>query len=211
MSEGFATYFAGLFIQKYEGEEAFQAYMKQAAETYFAYEKKNRTPIVDLETQDLFKLLNANNYQKGAWVLHMLRSMLGDDSFFRGVRSYYSAHVNSTASSNDLRAALEKSSGINLRSFFDQWVFGSGHPIYRTSWKWNKVGGSHTLKIKLLQIQDGDAFLTPVPIQVVTKNGTQRVTIRPIGKETIMRVPLGTRPTVILIDPDQTILKEATD
>jgi aminopeptidase N len=211
LSEGFATYFAGLFIQKYEGEEAFRAYMKQAAETYFAYEKKNRTPIVDLETQDLFKLLNANNYQKGAWVLHMLRSMLGDDAFFRGIRSYYSAHINSTATSNDLREALEKSSGINLRTFFDEWVFGSGHPVYRTSWEWNKVGGSHTLKIKLLQIQNGNTFLTPVPVQVITTVGTQRVTIRPIGKETIMRIPLVTRPTRILIDPDQTILKEATD
>jgi aminopeptidase N len=211
LSEGFATYFAGLFRQRYEGEEAFQNYMKQAAETYFAYEKKNLTPIVDLETEDLFKLLNPNNYQKGAWVLHMLRSMLGDDAFFRGIRSYYSAHINSTATSNDLRVAFEMSSGINLRSFFDQWVYGSGHPIYRISSEWKKVGGSHTLKIKLLQIQNGDAFLIPVPIEVVTTNGTQRVTIRPNGKETIMRIPLATRPTAILIDPDQTILKEATD
>ncbi len=83
LSEGFADYFAGLFIQRHEGEPAFQRYMKSEAEQYFSFEKRTRTPIHDTETEDLFKLLNANNYQKGAWVLHMLRSELGDENFFR--------------------------------------------------------------------------------------------------------------------------------
>ena len=87
LSEGFATYFSGLFIEKHEGEEAFQQYLKRAADTAFDYEQKNRIPIHDLDTQDLFKLLNGNNYQKGAWVLHMLRSRLGDEAFFQGIRS----------------------------------------------------------------------------------------------------------------------------
>src|SRR5206468_8546137 len=112
LSEGFATYFAGLFLQRNEGEEAFQAYMKQAAETYFAYEKSTRTPIHDTDTEDLFKLLNANNYQKGAWILHMLRSQLGDDVFFRGIRAYYNAHRNATANTEDFRKALENSAGF---------------------------------------------------------------------------------------------------
>src|SRR5688500_1294949 len=98
LSEGFATYFAGLFLQRYDGEAAFREYMRQAAENVFQYEKKNRTPIFDRNTEDLFALLNANNYQKGAWVLHMLRSSLGDEAFFRGIRNYYEAHKNATAS-----------------------------------------------------------------------------------------------------------------
>ena len=89
LSEGFATYFAGLFLQRYEGEDVFQTYMKNAATNVFAYEKKKRTPIFDRDTENLFDLLNANNYQKGAWVLHMLRSSLGDEVFFRGIRNYY--------------------------------------------------------------------------------------------------------------------------
>jgi aminopeptidase N len=90
LSEGFATYFSGLFIEKHEGEEAFQRYLKGAADTAFGYEQKNRIPIHDRDTQDLFKLLNGNNYQKGAWVLHMLRSRLGDERSFKGIRSYLS-------------------------------------------------------------------------------------------------------------------------
>src|SRR5258706_10675005 len=63
LSEGFATYFAALFIQRNEGEQAFQDYMKQAAETYFKFEQRSRTPIFDRDTEDLLKLLNPNNYQ----------------------------------------------------------------------------------------------------------------------------------------------------
>src|SRR2546422_233375 len=55
--------------------------MKRTADEYLSYEKKTSTPIHDTETENLFKLLNANNYQKGAWVLHMLRSSLGDEAF----------------------------------------------------------------------------------------------------------------------------------
>ncbi|HEY0407341.1 MAG TPA: M1 family metallopeptidase, partial [Pyrinomonadaceae bacterium] len=71
LSEGFATYFAGLFVERYEGQEAFRDYMKRDAEAYFRYEKERRAPIFDPDTEDLNKLLNANNYQKGGWVLHM--------------------------------------------------------------------------------------------------------------------------------------------
>ena len=72
--------------------------MKDAATTVFAFEKKNRAPIFDRDTENLMGLLNANSYQKGAWVLHMLRLSLGDDAFFRGIRGYYESHKNATAS-----------------------------------------------------------------------------------------------------------------
>src|SRR6266850_7445429 len=138
LSEGFADYFAGLFIQRYEGEPAFQRYMKDLADTYFNYEKNTRTPIHDTNTEDLFKLLNANNYQKGAWVLHMLRAELGDAQFFGGIRIYYDAHKNATATSEDLRAAFEKASGRDLKDFFARWIYGAGHPSYELSWQWNE-------------------------------------------------------------------------
>src|SRR4029078_4970572 len=100
--------------------------MKKAGTTFLSYVKEKRTPIVDTETEKLFDLLNANNYQKGAWVLHMLRSQLGDEAFFRGLKIYYEAHKNATANTEDLSRALEKASGKDLRAFFASWVYGSG-------------------------------------------------------------------------------------
>jgi len=204
LSEGFATYFAALFIQRFEGEQAFQDYMKQAAETYFRYEQHSKTPIFDRETEDLLKLLNANNYQKGAWVLHMLRMTLGDDAFFRGIRGYYDSHKNSTASSEDLREALEKSSGQNLREFFARWIYGSGHPHYELIWKWKKG----ELAVTLRQLQTEPAFPNPVPIEVASTMGKQRFTIHPNGRETVERFQLPSEPVSIDVDPDNTVLKE---
>lgn len=207
LSEGFAEYFAGLFIQRYEGEQAFQQYMKEEAERYLNYEKITRTPIHDTETEDLFKLLNPNNYQKGAWVLHMLRSELGDEKFFHGVRLYYDAHKDSIADSEDLRAAFEKASGRDLKDFFARWIYGAGHPRYELSWEWK----TNTKKVRLVlrQLQTEPAFPNALPVDILTATGKRRVTLKPTGKQTIEEVKLNEPPTTVNIDPDNIVLKEA--
>lgn len=207
LSEGFATYFAGLFIQRYEGEEVFQAYMKNAATSIFAYEREKRTPIFDRDTENLLDLLNANNYQKGSWVLHMLRSNLGDEVFFRGIRNYYEAHKNSVASTEDLRAVLEKASGKNLKPFFTRWVYDSGHPQYELTWRWLS---RKNLRVVLKQVQPGNVFSDPVPITVTTASGKRNIVLKPSGKQLIETIQLREAPRQIEIDPGNTLLKEVS-
>ncbi|HJS23316.1 MAG TPA: M1 family aminopeptidase [Pyrinomonadaceae bacterium] len=207
LSEGFATYFAGLFVQRYEGEEAFQQYMKNGAATVFTYEKKSRTPIFDRDTADLLDLLNPNSYQKGSWVLHMLRSNLGDKAFFHGIRNYYSAHKNSTASTEDLRGALEHASGKDLRAFFARWVYDSGHPQYELSWQWLR---DRELRLELKQVQPGNAFLDPVHVTITTASGKRDIILKPTGKQTIETLRLNEKPLQIDLDPHNTLLDEAT-
>ena len=207
LSEGFATYFAGLFVQHYEGEDVFQAYMKNAAANVFAYEKKKRTPIFDRDTENLFDLLNANNYQKGSWVLHMLRSRLGDEVFFRGIRAYYEAHKNSIATTEDLRAALEKASGKELKPFFTRWVYDSGHPQYELTWQWLRA---RELRLVLTQSQPGNAFLDHVPITITTASGNREIELKPSGKQLIETIQLNDEPLKIEVDPRNTLLDEAS-
>ncbi len=211
LSEGFATYFAGLVIQRSEGEQAFQQYMRRTADEYLSYEKKTSTPIHDTETENLFKLLNANNFQKGAWVLHMLRSSLGDEAFFRGIRAYYNNHKNSTASTEDLRSALEKASGRNLKEFFARWIYGAGHPRYELTWEWKQTGSKEgILTMRLNQTQTEEAFLMSVPFEIVISKDVIRKSIKPSGKLTTLRLPLSSRPAAVRLDPDNTILKEVS-
>jgi len=207
LSEGFAVYFGNLFVRRYEGEDVFQLYMKQAATNVFSFEKKKLTPIFDRETEDLMDLLNAINYQKGAWVLHMLRSNLGDEAFFRGIQNYYAAHRNSTASTEDLRAALEKASGKNLRAFFARWVYDSGHPQYELKWYWL---GKKELRLVLTQLQTGNAFSDPVPVSISTASGKRDVVLKPSGKLLIETIPLREKPISIEVDPRNILLDEAT-
>jgi aminopeptidase N len=213
LSEGFATYFAGLFIEKHDCADAFREYMHDAAARYFSYEKKRNAPIHDTETQDLMKLLNENNYEKGAWVLHMLRGRLGDEAFFKGLRDYYNAHREANATTEDLRSALEKASGKSLREFFARWVYGSGHPVYELhNFSAEYSGAGEFLTINLKQMQAGAAFLDPVTIEIVCADATKkRYTISPTGKTATLRVHLDKFATAktINIDPDETLLKEA--
>lgn len=209
LSEGFATYFAGLVVEQYDGKDAFRDYMKRAADTYFSYERERRAPIHDTETEDLFKLLNANNYQKGAWVLHTLRGIMGDANFFKGIRAYYLAHKDRNVTTEDLRAALEQASGMDLKEFFARWVYASGHPRYEVSWDWQTLKGqSGTLTIQLRQTQADAPFLTPLPVEIVTAKGAQRSMLKPTGKDTTIHIPLSSQPTSVRIDPDEIILKE---
>ncbi len=206
LSEGFATYFTGLFIEKYESEKAFREYMRDAASRYFAYEKQRKAPIHDTETQDLMKLLNANNYEKGAWVLHMLRERIGDEAFFKGLRIYYHDHRDANATTEDLRRALEQSSSKNLKVFFARWVYGVGHPRYQVRWGLTRNGT--LLRVTISQIQNGNAFLDPIPIEVVVNGQKIERIIYPKSKLAALTIRLSGKPTSKEVDPDETLLKE---
>jgi aminopeptidase N len=207
LSEGFATYFAGLFLQRREGEEAFQQYMKDASRKVFEYEREHPTPIFDRETESLMDLLNPNNYEKGAWVLHMLRANLGDTAFYEGIRSYYNAHAQANATTEDLRRAFEKASGKNLRAFFARWVYESGHPQYKLQWVWL---GKRELRVVLSQLQPGSTFTDPLPVTITTASGKRDVVLKPTGKLWIERIPLREKPISIEVDPHNVVLDEAT-
>jgi len=208
LSEGFATYFAGLFVERYEGKEAFREYMKRAAQKYLTYEQTRSAPIYDEETEDLMKLLNPNNYEKGAWVLHMLRGLLGDQTFFKGIRAYYLAHQHGTASTEDLRISLERASGINLKEFFARWVYANGHPRYEVSWSWRRIRGRGTLAIHVEQTHEGEPFLTPLPVEIGMKGGIRRATLKPDGRAYRLLIHTKSKPADVRIDPHETILKE---
>ena len=209
LSEGFATYFAALFIQHTDGEEAFRNYMANASRTYLGSTRSVGTPLHDTETEDLMALLNANSYQKGAWILHMLRAELGDKYFFDGVRGYYNKHKNATANSEDLRIALEKASGKNLKPFFTSWVYGAGHPKYSLTWRWNKR--TKTIRLTLRQMQAQPTFPNRVSVTITTRQGLQVVALQPTAKETRRDIHLSSAAITVSLDPDNLILKEVID
>lgn len=206
LSEGFATYFAGMFIQRHDGEKSFQSYMKNAADSVFKYSKEAQTPIHDRDTEDLFGLLNANSYQKGAWVLHMLRSRLGDEIFLRAVRNYYQAHKNATATTEDFRAALESASGKKLGDFFERWVYEAGYPKYEMKWRW--VPKTRSVSVELTQVQSGKPFSDPVEVAINTSSGQIREVLTPTDRTASITVRSDKKPNSVEVDPDDTLLNE---
>lgn len=134
LSEGFATYFADVYIQKTAGEAVFQQRLKEERDEVLNFYKKKQTPVIDTENTHLMSLLNANSYEKGAWALRMLHKKLGDETFWTGIKTYYEKFKLSNASTNDFKNVMTEVSGQNLDAFFLQWLQKAGHPVLKTSW-----------------------------------------------------------------------------
>jgi aminopeptidase N len=157
---------------------------------------------------DLFGLLNRNSYQKGGLVLHMLRTMLGDSAFFGGVRAYYAAHEHGTALSDDLRFALERASGRDLSWFFDQWVYGRGHPVLRVSHTYDAAARQAVVTIEQVQDAAWPAFRFETEVSVRSGGGIARGTVMVSERTTTLRIPLAAAPTAVSLEPVGWLLHE---
>src|SRR5205085_12177857 len=126
--EGFATYFAALAAEQDDGRGAFLASMERSREQVYNTEK--RMPGVAVVQDRPWKgIPNAIVYQKGGWVLHLLRGQIGTPKFWAGIREYYRRYRDGNASTDDFRTVMEEVSGTDLGWFFRQWAYRSGSPI----------------------------------------------------------------------------------
>lgn len=170
LSEGFANYFTSLYILENTGEVAFQQRMKEEREKVVNFYKRKQTPVIDTENTDLMSLLNANSYQKGAWVLHMLRKKLGDEVFWTGIKTYYEKFKLKNATTNDFKKVMAEVSGENLDALFSQWLQKAGHPILKTSWLYH----NNMLRLIIGQTQK-NPFQFPLDVEIIYTDGTSEI------------------------------------
>ena len=208
LSEGFATYFALLWEERSAGDSAFRAGLRAIRDQIVKAPEVAARPVIDTTQTDLMKLLNTNSYQKGGWTLHMLRSLVGDSAFFRGVRSYYMANRHSTALTDDLRRSLEGSSGRALGWFFDQWLRRPGFAEVTTSWRYD--ASRRRVVATIAQGARFGAYRFPLTVAVVDGSGRERrATVDvPASATATLVVPLDVdaAPRSVAFDPDVRVL-----
>ena len=166
LSEGFATYFTLLFIEHAYGRDEFVDGLRSSAERVFTqYETDPEYRIVHDDLDDMSRVSSGATYQKGSWILHMLRSQLGDEIFWSGIRAYYARHMNGNATTADFRAAMEEASGRDLGVFFQQWLRSGGNP--RLEGWWDYDPSARAVRIELNQTQTaGPTFTLPMEIGI---------------------------------------------
>jgi aminopeptidase N len=205
LSEGFATYFTNVYIERTKGVEAFQKQLKKDRDRVIDFYGYYQHPLVDTSYSNLMELLNANAYQKGGWVLHMLRRKLGDELFFRGIKHYYARNEISIASSADFLKAMEEVSGQDLDAFFKQWAYTAGHPILEV--KGTPNGLAYALIVR--QIQAEGAFQFPLTVKLLLKNGqTIEKTIEVTEKSNQFKFDTKSPVESVLFDPNCDLLFE---
>jgi aminopeptidase N len=208
LSEGFATYWAALDTQHAAGDSAFRADLRRLRDEVTGSPVVAARPVIDTAQTNYLELLNANSYQKGGWTLHMLRGLLGDSAFFRGVRAYYLAHRHGTALTDDLRAALESASGRPLDWFFDQWLRRPGFPELTVAWRYDST--AQRVRLTVRQGERFGAYRFPLDVELVAADGRPyRVTVDvPAEREVTLPldVPLAAPPSSVRLDPDVRLL-----
>ncbi len=210
LSEGFATYFGAYFWEHSEGRPAMQERLDAAREGYLASDVIHR-PVVDHEVESLLDLLNRNSYQKGGLVLHMLRWVMGDRNFFRGIRSYYQQHAQGNATTDDLQAAMEEAHGESLEWFFRQWLRSPGYPVFRTEMTWDQAGGQARVTVRQEQDDAWPTFRMPVEFEFRMDGGVHREVHLVDGREWSRTMTLPGEPTSVRLDPDGWLLLERVE
>ncbi len=206
LSEGFATYLTGLYLEHARGEAAFTTYMKNARRQVARFhEKMPDAPLVDTTFSDPNELLNTNPYQKGAWVLHMLRHEMGLDTFWEGLRTYYDRYRNQNASTRDFRRVMEDVSGQDLKPFFDQWTRRAGHPVIEGTWQYDAAADQCTVTLR--QTQEAAPFQVPVDVALQT-DGQQTTTLMMRDRTAETQVDCGQAPSSVTLDPYTRLLGE---
>jgi len=205
LSEGFATYYAALWIRHADGDSAFRAVMARNAQSVIKSDATTR-PILDTLATDLMGLLNSNNYPKGAWVLHSLRGVVGDSAYHRGIRTWYSRYRDTTALSSDFAAVMAEAAGTDLTWYFEQALLRPGYP--RLEVRWRRKG--RQLQLDLRQVQPEEWGIRRLPGLELEVDG-RRVRVDIAGAETSVTLD-GVRgdPKSIRVDPDGWWLMEST-
>jgi aminopeptidase N len=203
LAEGFATYFTSVFFEMADGAEVGAASRARSEATYLRSDVVAR-PVIDAEPENLMRVLNANSYQKGAWVLHMLRTTVGDDIFFAGIRRYFATYRQRTALSADFEKIMEETSGEDLGWFFQQWLYRPGYPRLEVAYSWD--AGEGELQILVSQRQEWEAYRLPLDLLAEGEGYSLRRTFEVRDRESSFEWELPGAPRRVAADPDNEIL-----
>lgn len=205
LNEGFASYGEALWEEHLNGSKALFSYMRK--EDYGGFSGTLYNP------ED--NLFSTTVYQKGSWVLHMLRGTVGDSTFFNILKTYYEDFKYKSVTTDDFKKVCEKVSGLDLKYFFDQWVYkGTGRPEFEYSWKADPFDGqsssnAYMIRVNINQIQkDYDLYKSNLRINVKTENGNEEFIVFNDKKNQVFTTTVNSKPVSVTLDEKGWLLKK---
>ncbi len=162
LNEGWASYCEALYYEALQGTTAYRNYMNSMAYT-------GGGSIYIYDTTSVYIIFGSIVYDKGAWVLHMLRGVVGDDLFFQGVRDYYNSQYKfGSVTTEQFRDLFEGSTGVDLHNFFQDWIYGTYFPTYRYSYYQEPSDtGGYNIYLYVEQRQSTQPQVFHMPVQFV--------------------------------------------
>ncbi|MYE35915.1 MAG: M1 family metallopeptidase [Gemmatimonadales bacterium] len=223
LSEGFATYFTLLFIEHQYGRDEFIERLQVSRDRIRDFMAVNPDyRIVHDNLSDMGLVTSGpGTYQKGSWTLHMLRGVVGEDAFWAGIQAYYREFRDGSATTADFRRAMEEASGLDLRTFFDQWLYRGGWLEYEGGWSYDAAAGA--IHVDIRQTQD-ERYTFRMPVEIAIhlppdgplEGGVHGATRPPRfevidvgGREGRFTIPVPAEPLDVVFDPNTWLLMDA--
>jgi aminopeptidase N len=210
LNEGFATFCETLYGGIRHGEQEYRAHLGDMMTPAMTAQGS----LYLRDTSSVASMFAFNNvYAKGAWVLHMLRHVLGDFTFFASMRAYAAdpRFRYASATTEGFRSVCESVSGRSLGFFFDEWVYGEGYPRYTFDWNATAKDSGYEVSVRINQSVTGSVpsfFTMPVDLRLGDGTRDSTVTVMHDAPGQVFRIRLPFAPSSVQLDPDKWILRE---
>jgi aminopeptidase N len=210
LNEGFATFFETVWIESHYPKDQAQYDTWTTAREWFAKPDLYQKPIVRFDF-DQSEEFDGNAYEKGGWVLYMLRHEIGDDAFWRGLKHYLEVNRGKNVVTPDLIKAIEESSHVSVDRFFQQWIFGAGAPKFDLSYAYDNTKHQVALTVKQTQKIEGrvGVFHVPVDVEITTPSGPKLYPVTVTKAVETFTFPSDGAPLMVLFDKGGYVLKSA--
>ena len=207
LNEGAATYYQVLYAGHKNGRDSLLYNLRGNARQVFAMQNDTNA-IVRRNFEDAHDMFGTLAYPKGGWVLHMLRSQLGEEMYRRCVKTYLERHRYGNVVTEDLRKVIEEMTGRSYDQFFDQWLYHAHYPELEISQSWNEKSKLEKISVRQTQKLGNNVglFNFPLTVRFKGKSGTVDKVIQVTSLAEDFYLPLESAPESVRIDPEYTLL-----
>ncbi len=210
LSESFAEYASGIYVKELQGAKRFQR-------TLEIWKRNAKVSDAEAPIGEAFTLAGPNGgrhrynllYSKGPYVLHMLRVQLGDEKYAQVMRSIQETFRNRSITSEMLLSQVNRATGSDYTSFFEEWVWGTGIPSFRYSWRSEAQPDGRTLVVVHVSQQDKvNVKKVMMPVALHLKGTVQSTTLPIVQAEQDLRILAAAPPKSVTLDDDHTLLAD---
>jgi len=210
VNESMADYSQTLWMEYKHGKDAGDEESLQGLQQYLSNPSDSKKDLVRFRYSDKEDVFDLVSYQKGGRVHHMLRNYVGDDAYFKSLNNYLTTNKFKPGESGQMRLAFEEVTGQDMNWFWNQWFYGSGHPIVKIDYAYDDAAGKASVIIEQTQKTD-KIFRLPLAVDVYNGSVKKRYKVWTENKIDTFTFSYTQRPDLINVDADKVMLWAKTD
>jgi len=209
LNEGFATYYEDLYDGHKNGRDSMLAGLYSTSRSLLRSRSEHK-PIVYRQYRDADEQFDYRTYSKAGWVLHMLRTELGEKTFRKCVKAYVERHALGCVVTDDFRSVIEEFTGRSFDRFFDQWIYHGRHPDLKVSYSWSQKDKLAKVSIEQTHKVDDKVMLfhfrTKIRFMIDDKIIDREIVVD--SKQHDFYFALPKAPKIVRFDPDYGLLAD---